>query len=106
MGVVYEARQQALNRLVALKMIRAPSTATASDMARFRQEAFQEALDGVRENKTVLTNCPSCLSGLGRNAALGLTVRHLAEELARCIDGEKWLDQTCAWRERAQVVGF
>jgi Fe-S oxidoreductase len=78
----------------------------AAAMRARKQAAFQEALDGGRGKQTVLTNCPSCLSGLGRNASLGLTVRHLAEELARCVDGEQWLDQTRAWRERAQVVGF
>lgn len=39
MGVVYEAYQKSLRRTVALKMIRTPSAATESDLARFRQEA-------------------------------------------------------------------
>jgi hypothetical protein len=39
MGIVYQARHQALNRLVALKMIKATGQAEAAALARFRTEA-------------------------------------------------------------------
>src|SRR5262249_59816147 len=39
MGIVYQARQLGLNRLVALKMIQAPAPAGSAEVIRFRREA-------------------------------------------------------------------
>jgi S1-C subfamily serine protease/tRNA A-37 threonylcarbamoyl transferase component Bud32 len=51
MGVVYKAREEALNRPVALKMILAGSHAGARDVARFRREV--ETVAGLRHPNIV-----------------------------------------------------
>jgi FAD/FMN-containing dehydrogenase/Fe-S oxidoreductase len=71
-----------------------------------KQAAFQSAFEEAGGERIVLTNCPSCLSGLGRHAGLGIRARHLAEELALSMDGGKWLHAGQDWRERAEVVAF
>ena len=42
------------------------------------------------ETKPMITNCPSCLTGLGRNAELGIRPRHLATTLAEILGGPDW----------------
>jgi Fe-S oxidoreductase len=64
-----------------------------------KRAALAEAVETRRDDaRVVLTNCPSCLQGLGRNAALGVTARHIAVELARAASGRGWME---AFRERA-----
>jgi FAD/FMN-containing dehydrogenase/Fe-S oxidoreductase len=76
----------------------------AAGMWARKRDAFLSAFEGANGEKIVLTNCPSCLSGLGRNAAMGFKAVHLAEQLAFGASGRQWLDETRGWRERAKVV--
>jgi len=68
--------------------------------------ALEEALARGKGDAVLLTNCPSCLQGLGRNAALGAAPRHVAVELARALSGERWMDAFRARAARAQAVHF
>jgi hypothetical protein len=54
----------------------------------------------------LLTNCPSCLTGLGRNADLGVQPRHIAVEFALALSGPGWLDKLRARAASAQAVRF
>ena len=54
----------------------------------------------------LLTNCPSCLPGLGRNRDLGVEPRHIAVELARALSGPGWLDRLRERAGAAQAVRF
>jgi D-lactate dehydrogenase (cytochrome) len=68
--------------------------------------ALKEACDGRERPVVLLTNCPSCLQGLGRNAALGVTPRHIVVELARRLSGDRWLDALRARAAKATAIRF
>ena len=53
-----------------------------------KREALHEATHGAPA--TILTNCPSCLQGLGRNRQLGVTAKHIAVLLAESRTGAGW----------------
>lgn len=63
-----------------------------------KRESMGKAMIG--NNATVIaTNCPSCLSGLGRNREMGITPQHMAVLLAEAQGGRNWMS------EFAQLVG-
>jgi FAD/FMN-containing dehydrogenase/Fe-S oxidoreductase len=70
-----------------------------------KRSAFAEAL-GDRRGGVVLTNCPSCVNGLGRNRAMGVEPKHLAVALAERLSGEGWLEAFRAQAARAHAVHF
>jgi hypothetical protein len=54
----------------------------------------------------VLTNCPSCLQGLGRSRDLGITPEHIAVALAEKHSGPEWKKKFLVQAGRASVVSF
>jgi Fe-S oxidoreductase len=70
-----------------------------------KRAALTTTLDG-RRSATVLTNCPSCLQGLGRCASLGARPRHLAVHLAERLDGPNWRERFRVLAGRAQAIHF
>jgi Fe-S oxidoreductase len=71
-----------------------------------KREAIAEALDGRPRGAVMLTNCPSCVQGLGRNAPLGVEPKHLAVALAERISGPDWRERFRAQATRATAVHF
>lgn len=69
-----------------------------------KREELAEAMNG--EKKTVLTNCPSCLQGLGRNRDLGIKPMHIAVALAEKHSGPEWKKKFAAQAGRAGSVSF
>jgi len=71
-----------------------------------KRAALAEALGPRSGGATVLTNCPSCVQGLGRNAALGVAPRHLAVAMAERLSGPAWLEKLRAQAAGAHAVSF
>jgi D-lactate dehydrogenase (cytochrome) len=53
----------------------------------------------------LLTNCPACLQGLGRQEKLGIKVEHLAVRLAQSVD-EDWEAKLAQLARGAEAVTF
>jgi Fe-S oxidoreductase len=70
-----------------------------------KRGALEEALQG-RRGATILTNCPSCVQGLGRNRPMGVEPKHLAVALAERMSGAGWLDAFRAQAAKAHAVHF
>jgi D-lactate dehydrogenase (cytochrome) len=70
-----------------------------------KREALTEAMDGAA-SALVLTNCPSCIQGLGRSRDLGITSVHLAVLLAEKHSGAEWKRHFIAQASRAIAIRF
>jgi D-lactate dehydrogenase (cytochrome) len=69
-----------------------------------KREEFIQILSG--EKSTVLTNCPSCLQGLGRNRDLGIKPMHIVVALAEKHSGAEWKKKFLIQASRATAVSF
>jgi Fe-S oxidoreductase len=69
-----------------------------------KREAFVDALEG--NEATVLTNCPSCLQGLGRSRDLGIKPTHIVVALAEKHSGPEWRKKFIAQAANASTVSF
>ena len=70
-----------------------------------KREALKESMHGA-ESATILTNCPSCVQGLGRNLDMGVEPKHIAVALAEKHSGPDWMERFLAQAAKAQAVLF
>ena len=79
------------------------------DIAHAMLERKRESLvkAGAGNDATIIaTNCPSCLSGLGRNREMGVTPQHMTVVLAEAIGGPDWMNDFARLVEGAEKVTF
>ncbi|MBF0246013.1 MAG: hypothetical protein HQL31_12215, partial [Planctomycetes bacterium] len=66
-----------------------------------------ESAQAQNRRETILTNCPSCLQGLHRNAAVsGARPEHLAVDLARRAGGPEWSGELVSLFPDIEAVSF
>ena len=70
-----------------------------------KREALSEAI-GEGNTATVLTNCPSCLQGLGRSRDTGVKPLHIAVALAEKLSGPDWMTEFADQAARATAIAF
>ncbi|MBK7055324.1 MAG: DUF3683 domain-containing protein [Leptospiraceae bacterium] len=62
----------------------------SSNMRKRKTEALKNALDTDNTNNVILTNCPSCVQGLGKQRRTGIKAEHVMVYMARKQGGEDW----------------
>ncbi|MGZ5049895.1 MAG: DUF3683 domain-containing protein [Methylobacter sp.] len=70
-----------------------------------KRQSLAEAMP-EKGQSTILTNCPSCMQGLGRNKGMGVTPQHLAVALAEKISGKSWLKVFKEQAAKAKAFNF
>ena len=78
----------------------------ACAMLQRKRDHLQPHVQASSEPLTMITNCPSCISGLGRNQDLGLQPRHLATILAERLGGDRWQQELAGMLTTAEVIAF
>jgi FAD/FMN-containing dehydrogenase/ferredoxin len=70
-----------------------------------KRESLAEAMP-EKGRATILTNCPSCMQGLGRNKNMGVDPQHLAVALAEKMSGKSWLKRFKEQAAKAKAFNF
>ena len=72
-----------------------------------KRKAILEAMgENKRSSAVVLTNCPACIQGLGRNRDTGIVPRHIAVELAMKTGGDNWMQEFATLIKNSEAITF
>lgn len=75
-------------------------------MLQRKRQAIEHAQE-TSQAREILTNCPSCISGLSRNTqSLSLEPVHVAEKMARTIGGNDWKKELQTMLGNTEIVTF
>ena len=69
-------------------------------------EAIDELGRQLPETKKILTNCPSCIQGLGRNRSKLMQPKHIAVDLAEKTGGKNWTRELSELLRSSESVTF
>ncbi len=78
----------------------------ADALRKRKAEAVENKLSNINGHSMILTNCPSCLQGLGRNDNSKARPRHIVVDLAIRKGGEKWKKQLKEMVSNVEAVRF
>ena len=78
----------------------------AEAMRRRKRDKARTAIAARQAQRIMVTNCPSCITGLGRNRDLGLQPRHLTVLLAESLGGATWRHELAMLAKKAEVITF
>jgi D-lactate dehydrogenase (cytochrome) len=70
-----------------------------------KRDAITELMHG-KERAVILTNCPSCVQGLGRNLDLGIEPQHIVVALAEKRSGSGWMELMRVQASKGTAVSF
>ena len=75
-------------------------------MLQRKKDSLAQTLRREAATTPIITNCPSCISGLGRNRDMGVSPKHFAVLLAENVGGSAWQDGLPAVIESVEKVLF
>lgn len=78
----------------------------ADALLRRKAAAMEKAMEKIVPSAPLLTNCPSCLQGLGRISGLQVQPRHIIVDLALKTGGSDWMVRLRKLITRTEVVRF
>lgn len=76
----------------------------ANAMLDRKRKTLQAAVG--KKPQVILTNCPACIQGLGRNRDTGVIPRHIAVELALKTGGEHWAKELETLLKNSEAITF